>query len=315
MRALFCPVVFLASVCLLFSGCAKQAPPTVFLDPALVPLIPADTVALAGVRMEKLQETPFWEEYVAKSRFQPLERFKKNTGLDPKRVWEIIAASDGKGTVLLLRGKFSETGLEPRLTIEGAERNAYKGYTLTGNDDFAVVFLNPSTGMAGPPAMLRQIIDRRGETNDLPATFKQRIEQIPSNNQIWFVGHLGGRLTGPSGSERMEGVWGNLAQLAQAVQYASGGINLSHGFRMNANIEATSDADARRLRDAVRALVGFARLNTPEDRRELLQVYDGVNVLNEGRMAKVDVELEPALLNEVVAFITNSPVFGGRADR
>jgi hypothetical protein len=291
------------------AGCAKQASKTVFLDPALVPLIPADAVGLAGVRMERLQETPFWKKYIDENRFQPLQRFQRDTGLDPRKVWEIIAASDGKGTVLLLRGKFSETGLEPRLQIEGAQRFAHKGYTFTGNDEFAVVFLNPSTGMAGPTPMLRQILDRRGETNDIASGFKERIVKIPSTNQIWFVGHVGGRLPRADMAQG-EGVWANLGQLAQSVQYVSGGVNFSHGFRLNADIEATTDADARKLRDAVRALVGFARLSTAEDRRELLQIYDGINVVNEERLARVDVDVDPAQLDEVVQFLSHAPIFG-----
>jgi hypothetical protein len=323
MRAHFSPktlriycvaTLLLVSAAAFAAGCGRQPAKTVFLDPALVPLIPPDTVALAGIRMEKLQETPFWKKYLAENKFQPLERFRRNTGLDPARVWEILAASDGKGTVLLLRGKFSETGLEPRLQIEGARRFAHKGYTFTGDEEFAVVFLNPSTGAAGPTPMLRQILDRRGESNDAPAALKERINKISPMNQVWFVSHLGGRLTGPE-LPRGDGLWSNLGQLARSVQYISGGINLGHGFRMGAEVEASTDADARRVRDAVRALVGFARLNTAEDQRELLQLYDGINVVHEARMARIDVNVGPEQLDDVVSFLSHAPIFGGSQGR
>src|SRR5690606_23428557 len=132
------------------TGCKREPSPTVFVDPALATLVPTDTVFLAGVRMQQLQETPFYQKYMSEGKLAPLEEFEKETGLDAgKDLWEIVLANDGRTSVLLLRGKFSEMGMEPRLKREGIERFSHKGVTLMGDEQAAVAFVSPTIAVAG----------------------------------------------------------------------------------------------------------------------------------------------------------------------
>jgi hypothetical protein len=92
--------------CLLvaLAGCRPKPAPIVLVDPALAILVPPDAVLLAGVRMKQLRES----------------------GIDPRKdVWELLITSDGKDTVVMARGKFSELGMEPKLEREGVRRFAY----------------------------------------------------------------------------------------------------------------------------------------------------------------------------------------------
>src|SRR5690349_21781021 len=113
-------VSFLLLIALFLAGCRKEASSTVYVDPALATLVPPDTIMLAGVRMEKLAATQFWRDYVNKGRVPMLEQFRKRTGLNPEKdIWELLVASSQKEAVMLIRGKFSEMGLEPKLDLEG----------------------------------------------------------------------------------------------------------------------------------------------------------------------------------------------------
>src|SRR4051812_34544356 len=60
-------------------ACTRQPSPTVFLDPALAVLVPRDTTLLAGIRMQRLKTTPFYDSLIAGSA-RRLE-FRKTSGL------------------------------------------------------------------------------------------------------------------------------------------------------------------------------------------------------------------------------------------
>jgi hypothetical protein len=270
-------IVLLAAVVLL-AGCKPQPRANVFVDPALASLVPADTVFLAGVRMGRLAETEFYRRYVATSKLGLAQKFHRETGLDPaKDLWEFLIASDAKDTVVLVRGRFSEHGLEPRLEREGAQRFSYKGYTMIGDDRSAVVFLNPTTGAAGSSEVLRRLIDNRQNVTGLPKALEQRIDKLPSEYQAWFAAEIAGHVPEAKGS----GVMANLHQLLRSVQYASGGADLRQSLKAHASFECVSENDAERLRSTIAGLLGLGRLNTPEENRESLDVFDEMRVSRE----------------------------------
>jgi hypothetical protein len=223
MRLIFC-----ALLCLAATGCARKPSPSVFVDPALATLVPAETVFLAGVRMQQLAATPFFRQYGG--RLELVERFKEDTGLDAAKLWEFLIASDGRTSVTLIRGKFAEHGFEPRLERPGAERFSYKSYILIGDEQNAVVFLNPSTAAAGPAAALRRVVDSRNEATGIPRDLEARISQIPSDQYVWFAS------IGPPGNLPVTG----------DMRFAYGGLHLYSGIRAFLVLEfATAEAAAR----------------------------------------------------------------------
>jgi hypothetical protein len=272
------PRIVLFAAVLLLAGCKSQPPANVFVDPALASLVPADTIFLAGVRMGRLAETEFYKRYVATSKLDLAQKFQRETGLDPaKDLWEFLIASDGKNTVVLVRGRFSEHGLEPRLEREGAQRFSYKGYTMIGDERSAVVFLNPTTGAAGDAAVLRRLIDNRQNVTGLPKALEERIAKMPADNQAWFAAEVAGHVPESHGS----GMMANLHQLLRSVQYATGGADLRQSLRSHVTFECRSENEAERLRSTISGLLGLGRLNTPEDNRESLEVFDQMRVFRE----------------------------------
>jgi hypothetical protein len=151
---------------------------------------------------------------------------------------------------------------------------------MLGNETAAVLFMNPSTAVAGRTATLRRVIDRKTEAGGIPANLKAMIGKVPPNSHLWFVANTG------SGTQ----VGGMLAQLIGRVQRAWGGADVRQSFRANVRLEASTEADAEQLRSAVRGLMGMLRLKTPEDRREILHLYDGVQVAREGTQAMVAID-------------------------
>lgn len=279
---------------LLLAACRRQPSSTVFVDPALATLVPADTVFIAGARVQQLQSTPFYQRYVLQGKLLPAEKFARETGIDiHKDVWEVLIPFDGKTFTVMLRGKFAEMGLEPRLGREGAQRMGYKGYTILGDEERAVIFLNPTTAIAGSTPALKRVVDGRNTTSGIPARLSNRIQSIAATNQAWFVGSLPVQ-TPKVGSLEMP------AQLLRSVDLITGVFDLRSGVQAHISAISRSDADAKRVSEALQALIGFTRLSTPGDRSELFRLYDRIEVQNAGSTVHVRANVPPDLLEQVI---------------
>jgi hypothetical protein len=123
----------------------------------------------------------------------------------------------------MLRGKFADMGLEPRVSREGAQRLGYKGYTMIGDEQMSVLFLNPTTAVASSTQGLRQIIDNRDKTTGIPAWLQAKIDTIPSTNQVWLAGAI-----------------------------VTGGVDFRSGVNGRIEVQTSSDADAVKLANAFR---------------------------------------------------------------
>ncbi|HUS05828.1 MAG TPA: hypothetical protein VMZ52_06020 [Bryobacteraceae bacterium] len=293
--------VFCAAILfLLLPACHKKPSPTVLVDPALAMLVSPDTVLLAGIRMEPLRSTPLYQRLITGRTPARLEGFIRDTGLDPRKdIWEFLIAHNGKDAVVMARGKFAEMGLEPRLNREGAVRMQYKGYTLLGDAKNAVAFMNSSTAVAGPSSAVRSIIDMRNAAQGgIPAVFAEKIKSISSANQLWVAGNIHGRL--PMLDFRGSGNLANLNNILPAIKTFDTAIDLRTGCKAHANAVFDSEQDAKRVKETLRGLIGFARLNTPENRLERLRVFDGIKVEYSQNVLTVDADLPVDLLDEMM---------------
>ena len=226
-------------------GCQRHTSPTIFVDPALAPLVPADTVFIAGVRVQQLPRRP---------KLTVVEKFVHESGVDVgKDLWEVLIPSNGKDTWVMLRGKFSEMGMEPRVDKEGAKRLNYKGYPILGDDRMAVLFLNPTTAVAATPVALRRIIDNRETGAGIPQALQTQIRTIPSSNQAWFAGDLPdiGQIAG--GVEFRSGVNPRLTATGEQ-KFAEMSRRLFDGVQVRENgprVQVTLDVPYQRLDDLI----------------------------------------------------------------
>ena len=261
-------------------GCGPRRPPSVKIDPALATLIPSDTVLLAGVRMEALRATPLYRSLGSPA------ALLSGTGLDLDKVWEILAVSDGRRTAILARGKFSDTGLEPRLDIPGATRSTYKGYALTATDSLAVAFMNPSTAVAGRPDAVRAILDNRGQSSGPPPALEKQIELIGPENQIWAVGAGSAELA--QAAPRA----GNLANLGAALRLMETfriAAQASAGIRIAATARCRNQEDAGSLSGALRFFAMLAGLKTSA----------GVHIESTGTEVRIDASIPPETIEKL----------------
>ena len=175
MRALLAIALSLALV-----SCKPKQPDVLHIDPALESLVPADTVFVVGANLEAIRDTPVYQKLLSRMPLPQLDQFTRQTGLDPRKdLSQILSCSDGKHGLLLARGKFNRSDLEARLQKQGAAPMSYKNYQLFGTEQAAVFFLNDSTGIAGPAAQLRAIIDQPA-SGGMPASAARSAAHSPA---------------------------------------------------------------------------------------------------------------------------------------
>jgi hypothetical protein len=291
-------------VCAAICGCRPVPSPVIKIDPALITLVPSDSIFLAGARMEPIRSTEIYKRYVVNQKLPFLDEFTKKTGLDPRKdLWEFLISGNGKDTLVMTRGHFSEMGLEPRLSIEGAQRFNYKGFEMIGDEaSSAVVFVNSSTAVAGPTRALKKLVDSRSHPDaGAPKWLVDRATAIPSTNQIWFVGSVAGEMEKLAPKQSAQAM--NFGQFLDALQLLTAGIDLQTGVKIHAEGLCEDDGGARHVHDALRGILGLGRLTTSQNAPELLSVYDGVKVMQKEKTVVVDANWPLSVVDELAKMI------------
>jgi len=288
-------------VALTVAGCSRAPRAPVSIDPELAALAPADTVTLAGLRLEVLRGTPLWQKWVVGKKVAPLDELARETGLDLRKdVSEALLASNGKDGVVLARGKFARAELEAGLERRGGKRMPHKGATLVGNEEAAVAILSASVAVAGPAPLVRTIIDQRGR-GGAPKALLAEAKGVAAENQIWAVS-AGMKPELPKGAELPDSL-ANLAKIAEMIEKSSFGADLRAGLNATGVMACRSEQDARTLHDALRGIIGLARLSTPDSEPDLLRVWDGIQVSLAERTVRVRVQIAQELVDKLLGML------------
>jgi hypothetical protein len=290
---------FLLPLLLALFACRPRQAAPVPIDSVLAGLVPQDAVALGGVQMEAVRGTPLYRKFVVDRLSPELDSFARDTGFDARKdVRELLVGSDGKNVVVLARGRFSVTELEAKLGRAGASKIPYKGRTLVGSERGAVVFLDASTAAAGPAAALRAMIDR-GRGSGIPQSLLSLMKSVPPESQVWGV-----MLASSPFMEKAIPQIGNLSNLGKVLASVTSiavGLDLRSGVKAAATLPCRTPEDARMIHDGFRGLIGMGRLSTPDNRPEMLRLYDAISVKQELQIVRVEAAVPPELLDALLA--------------
>ncbi len=303
MRYLFLPAL-LAVV--LVTGCGRTSSARV--DAALAPLIPADTVALACLRLDKLHDTPFYARYVEGKKIPVLERFADETGLDVRKdIWEMVLLirPRGKQPLVLIRGKFGgQFGVEPTFTKPGLQKMNYKGYYIIYVDGPGVLFMNTGAAVAGPIEDLKFIIDNRDNPKwGPPKGLLELAGSLPGGSQIWMVCENGGALL-PELPQ--EGQFANFGRMARSLGVFTFHADLRDGIQAIAEGHYSDQNAAKQMNDTLRGLVGIARLRTPDNQPDMLRLYDGIRIGADGPVLTVNITAPFSLVEKIISLLPES---------
>jgi hypothetical protein len=279
-----------AMACFLLTGCQPKQSASLHVSPALESLVPSDTVVVLGLNLGGMRDTTIYQKLITRVPLPQLDRFTQQTGLDPRKdLSEILISSNGKTALLLVRGKFRIADLDARFKSNGVAPTNYKGHALFGDDRAAVTFMDDSTAVAGSPADLRALLDLPSSARGLPIPLRDLLRTLPAGDQV-YAALTGGvenlNLPLPSG-----GNIGNIMQALRSVDSATLGMNLSQGLDAIAAVNCNTERDAKFVHDLLRGLIGFGRLNTPDNRPDMLKLYDAIQVTQQQTQTKVTADV------------------------
>lgn len=261
---------------LLLSSCRPSAQKSVRIDPEIEALIPADTLYLFDANVDRMRQTDVYRK-LENTVLPQADRIAKELGVDPRKdIREVLASSNGNDVVTLVLGTFSSSDLEPRLQARGAPRREWKGRTLYGNGEGSLTFLSPHLAAAGTTTALKSIIDADRGTQGIPPALKPLVAAVPERDQMWAVsagGVPGLRMSVAEGSKL-----GDIAGMLRGIQAIVLGADFSKGLNVYGRLDCRAEDDAHHVHDALRGAIGIARLSTPDNHPELLQVYDAIQV-------------------------------------
>jgi len=265
-------------LCLLLAGCGsltRHGP----IDPALAAFIPPNTVALAGVHLDRLRATPLYRELGAHNRLPRYDEFRNED------VQEMLLASDGKNVVAIARGAFPD-GQPGSLKTSG-----------TG----AIAFIDKNIALGGQAAAVRAAIEQSKSGGRAPGELMARAQSLPADTQIWAV-VAGWRGATPDQFRDM-GNLGNLDRVLRSVGGASLTVDLRTGVHAAFTGDCRTEADAKNLADSLRGLAALARMGAPRgapgNQPDLLRALDGIQVKQDGRIVQVNVDIAEDLAEKL----------------
>jgi hypothetical protein len=277
-------------------GCQPKQSASLHVSPALEALVPSDTVVVLGVNLAAIRDTTIYQKLISRVPLPQLDSFTEQTGLDPRKdLSEILICSSGKSALLLVRGQFHIADLQARFKSKGVTPSNYKGHSLFGDARAAVTFVDDSTAIAGSPANLQRLLDNPSGRG-LPISLRDLLRTLPAGDQVYAA------LTG--GVENLnlplprEGNLANIMQTLRSVDSATLGMNLSKGMDAIAVVNCNTERDAKFIHDLVRGLVGFGRLNTPDNQPDLLKLYDSIQITQQQAQTKATADVPQELADK-----------------
>lgn len=277
------------------------------IDPALAVLVPPETQMLVGIRAKEITKTPVYALLREKRLLEPLESFVERTGITPeKQLYELLVTFDGRESLILARAKFhEESALEPDIKGPGMQRFDHGGRMFIGNPQFAIAFVNATTAIMGSTSYLRETVDRlnRGQLG-MPEEFRQQQALIPRVNYLWMI------TRGLSPEMRSyipeQGNAANITRLLRGMQASRVMVDLRGDVVVSAHADMENPEAASQTASALKGLAGLARLTTPNDQLDLLQIYDSLQATATGSAVDASITIREPQLPAVTALLSGN---------
>jgi hypothetical protein len=206
---------------------------------------------------------------------------QERIGLDPARdLNEIVLAWDGQQILTIAHGSFKSP---------------------SGGNQEGIVFLPKGIALAGSSDEIKRSIAGPG---GVPDDLKARLHGVLPNAQLWAASYGVLPLSNIPIRSDTQSILSNL------VDYINGttlGIALDSGAHVKLDIACISPQGAQRVNDALRGLIGFARLNTPDNQMDMLHLWDAIKVEKNASGVIVHADLTADLADKLFAFAKTNP--------
>jgi hypothetical protein len=282
---------------LLLFASALAAQPRI--DNVLEKMVPPSATGLVGAHMDQIKQTELYRQTVAVQGFQGLDQFARETGFDPRRdVREILFVTEGNGAVLLARGNFH---VNPGV-MKNSSRTRVGRYDVwsQGTDGFCI--LDSTLAAAGN---IPAVIDAIKEWTSGAHTGAQRllgyVSSVNPQFQLWGVSTGSGNFLVDHPPAANTGL--DFTVIFRSLQDYWFQADFTSGARAEIHANTHTEKDATNIRDAARGLIGLGRLNTPDNQPELLKIWDGIAVDQQGRSLSIRADIPQTLVDKLVQIL------------
>ena len=270
------------------------------VDRGLLAMVPADARIVSSIDITQARSSDFGQYVLNRTQNEDHDfaEFVQETGFDPRRdLQSLIFESSGPPAergqsrfAILARGNFDAERITATAKAKGGTVGMYQGVALLfpeGNrQKTAVAFPDVGVVVMADIATMHRILDNRANPATLDSTLQQRIDQVASNNDAWFVSLVGGSFLNHHADAEAK----RPPQAAQAQQALQSVLASSGGIRFGDTVDLTLDAitrspqDATSLADVVRFLGSTLQMERTKDPRAaiLASALDNMNLTTDG---------------------------------
>ncbi len=282
------------------------------IDNVLVRMVPPGATSLVGARMNEIRDTAFYREILQQGKLPQLDQFSRDTGFDPRRdVRELLFASTKTGGVLLARGTFKvkEAALKGQKPLRHGVYNVWATAGSPGNSGFCI--LDGTLAAAGDiPSVFAALDEWTGGKHVAAQPLLAHAKSVDGAQPVWgvstgFAGFLADNM--PKAANGISGI--DFSKIFRGLEDTWFEAAFSTGFKGQVHGVTAAEQDAKNLRDMAKGLIVFGRLNVPENQPELLKLWDGFEVRQEGRNFEILVDVPQDMVNRLMQLLTTP---GGR---
>ena len=270
------------------------------IDNVLIRMVPPGSTSLVGARMTEIRDTAFYREIVQQRKLPQLDQFARETGFDPRiDVRELLFASTKTGGVLVARGTFKVN--EQILKSQKPVRHGVYNVWANANNGFCI--LDATLAAAGDlPSLFSALDEWTSGTHTSAQRLLIHAKTVDPASPFWgvstgFAGFLADNM--PRAASGID-----FSKIFRGLQDTFFQASFSNGFKALVHGATATDQDAINLRDTAKGLIGFGRLSVPENQPEMLKLWDGFNVEQQGRTVEIRVDVAQDLVNRLIQTLT-----------
>ena len=287
-------------VALVFVSIAAAQPR---VDNVLERMVPPGSTGLVGARMDLIKQTEIYKKMVATQSLVQVDEFARETGFDPRRdVRELLFVTTPQGAVMLARGTFH---LKPAL-LKNAQKTRHRQYDIWGQGRSGFCILDSTLAAAGDiPALEAALDEWTSGTHAAAHGLLGYVATVNPQDQIWGISTGAGNFLAEHPPAANSGL--DFSKIFRSLQDYWFQADFSAGLRSEVHGTTRTEKDAVNLRDAVRGVVGLGRLNVPENESELLKVWDGITVDQQGLSVAIHADVAQDLIDKMVQMLNAVP--------
>jgi hypothetical protein len=296
-------ICLIASLCLSSAlvSCNRKSATGVEIDPTLKDYILPKAKVLAGISLDRIKQTDFYQRHAAQLQIPQLNQVSQEIGMDPRRdLSSFLMAWNGTETLNMVHGTFQPEEIEKHLrSITQAEK--YNKLTLFGDGKRDVVFLPKGVALIGPAVLLKRAVNEDAAGGHaIPEDLQLQLDRIHSGAQAWLVSS--GVIPLEQLSMRSDAAT-TLSNISDYIDAIAAGITFGSGASVDANFSCISEEGSQRVHDALRGVIGLARLSTPDGQLDQLRIWDSIHVDRTGKEVHVSADLTPELADKLITSI------------